>query len=527
MSLAKSSLSFAFGTVLSRVLGLVREAVLAAVFGASALLDAFLVANRIPNMLRELAAEGALGSSFTKVFSDLEEKDQKASKALLRDLTVFLCLFFFFFSLVAMSFAPFLVKSLLLFDSGASKVTFFENTVGLTRILFPFIGFMSLASIFAGALHKKGHFFYSSVTPMALNVGYIVGALVFSYLLRNHAPLWIEDYLAPREVVGLALGVLLGGFVQMLLLFLGVKKSFFGREKFFANGLSFHLSPEVKKVFHLMWPMVIAASAGQVNVFVNTNFATSLGDGSVSYLNFAFRLFQLPVGVFAVAIGTASLPLLAKNLSHDKSYKDFNDSFHKVLELTFWLLVPCMLFIMINSEEIIRFLFERGNFSRTDVSHTGKVLFSYAFGLLGYGLVKVFTSIYFSLEKIKFAMRVSLISIVTNFFLNMYFVKDGVSGLAFSTSCVMNLSALFLFIGLLREKFLKVNWQKIFSMLLFLVLSSVAYFFLTRLLVSFLSKISFSENSFLFTLGFLSTGGVALLISFGPFYLLYRKVIAS
>ena len=419
MSLAKSALSFAFGTLLSRVLGVVRESVLAAVFGASALLDAFFVANRIPNMLRELAAEGALGSSFTKVFSELEEKDEAKARSLLVHLTVFLCLFFFFFSLVAISFAPFLVRSLLLFDSGNSRITFFQNTVGLTRILFPFIAFMSLASVFAGALHQKGKFFYSSITPMALNMGYILGALLFSHFLKNHGPLWIEDLFAPREIVGLAIGVLLGGFLQMFFLFLGVKHFFFKKRSFLSSYINPFQYEKLKKVFALMWPMVVAASAGQVNVLVNTNFATSLHDGSVSYLNFAFRLFQLPIGVFAVAIGTASLPLLAKNLARDKSYKTFNDSFQSSIELTFWLLIPCMVFVFANSEAIIRFLFERGNFSSSDTYHTASVLSSYIFGLLGYGFVKVFTSFYFALEKIKFAMRVSLFSIVTNVFLNM------------------------------------------------------------------------------------------------------------
>ena len=467
MSLAKSALSFAFGTLLSRVLGVVRESVLAAVFGASALLDAFFVANRIPNMLRELAAEGALGSSFTKVFSELEEKDEAKARSLLVHLSVFLCLFFFFFSLVAISFAPLFVRSLLLFDSGNSRITFFQNTVGLTRILFPFIAFMSLASVFAGALHQKGKFFYSSITPMALNMGYIVGALLFSHFLKNHGPLWIEDLFAPREIVGLALGVLLGGFLQMFFLFLGVKHFFFKKRSFLSSYVNPFQDEKLKKVFALMWPMVVAASAGQVNVLVNTNFATSLHDGSVSYLNFAFRLFQLPIGVFAVAIGTASLPLLAKNLARDKSYKTFNNSFQSSIELTFWLLIPCMVFVFANSQEIIRFLFERGNFSSSDTYHTASVLSSYIFGLLGYGFVKVFTSFYFALEKIKFAMRVSLFSIITNVFLNMYFVKNGAAGLAFSTACVMNVSAFFLFLGLLREKFVELSWNKICLMIVF------------------------------------------------------------
>lgn len=524
MSLGKSSLLFSLGTLFSRVLGLVREVVLAAFFGASSLLDAFLVANRIPNMLRELAAEGALGSSFTKVFSELYEQDEKKARFLVGNLTVFLCLVLFFICLLGVVLAPVFVKSLLLFDQGEAKASFYLHTVGLTRILFPFIAFMSLASVFAGALHQKGRFFISSVAPMALNIGYIVGAVGFSYLLKRYGPLWIETYFAPRELVGLALGVLLGGFCQMGLLFWGMKRSFFQGESIFPQGFRFTFNEPLKKVFLLMWPMVIAASAGQVNVLVNTNFATSLGDGSVSYLSFAFRLFQLPIGVFAVAVGTASLPLFAKNLAQDKSYGSFNQSFEKTIEFTLWLLVPCMVFLLVNADDIITVLFERGQFTREASFQTAEVLFSYSIGLLGYGFVKVLTPLYFALERIKFAMRVSLLSILLNLILNSYFVRYGASGLALSTSLVMTLNAFFLFFGVFRDKSIHLKTGKMFRLVFFVSLAFSLCFFFSPLLSSLLVPgVKDGDNTLFVRLTVLSLSGLVCIFSFGGCYSLYRK----
>lgn len=526
MSLGKSSLLFSLGTFISRILGLLREVILAAVFGATSLLDSFLVANRIPNMLRELAAEGALGSSFTKVFSELWEQDKNRAKSLIQNLILFLILILSFICLVGILCSPYLVKSLLLFDTGPEQTDFYQHTLGLTRILFPFIAFMSLGAVFSGALHQRGRFFLSSVAPIALNLGYITGALVLSYLLKLYGPLWIEVYFAPRELVGLALGVLLGGFFQMLILFLGVKQSFFKGTKFFSQKIKIFRNPDIKKVFILMWPMVIAASAGQFNVFVNTNFATSLEDGSVSYLSFAFRLLQLPIGIFAVAIGSASLPLFTKNLVQDKSYKSLNASLEKTIELTLWLLVPCMCFLLANSFEVIQVIFERGQFTETASYHTGNALFYYALGLLSYGFVKVLTSLYFALEKIKFAMRVSLFAIVTNFVLNFFLVsKYKTIGLALSTTCVMTISSCLLFWGLSKEKFIKFNFVRLTSMIRMILAASLVCSTL-QLLNSKYFPILFFRNllgEFFTRLSVLTLNGLFVVLCFAVFYSYHTK----
>ena len=526
MSLAKSSLIFSAGTFLSRILGLLREVVLAAVFGAGAFLDAFLVANRIPNMLRELAAEGALGSSFTKVFSELWEKDEEKARKLLVHLTVFLCLALFLICLLGILLAPLFVKSLLLFDKGEGVSDFYSHTVGLTRILFPFIGFMSLASVFAGALHQKGRFFLSSVAPMALNLGYIFGALVLAYWCKAFFPEWIDEVVAPRELVGLALGVLLGGFGQMMIMFSLVKKSFFSGRNFFSECFGFLSNEKVKKVFLLMGPMVVAASAGQINVFVNTNFATSLVDGSVSALSFAFRLLQLPIGIFAVAIGTATLPLLARSLVTDKSFKSFSQVFERAFELSVWLLTPCFWFLLIYSEELVRFLFERGSFTSESTFVTGNVLFSYAFGVIGYGLVKVLTSTLFALEKVQYAMKVSLFSILTNFILNSYFVRvNGVYGLAFSTAIVMNLNALLLFVGVAFDKRVSVRWWNLLLMTVGSFLAgSLSIPFGGILVNSFVPDFQDGPNTFFITFLQLGIAGLTTVFCFALFYFLYRKL---
>ena len=477
-------------------------------------------------MLRELAAEGALGSSFTRIFSEIWEHDQDKARKLLGNFILFIALFLAFICFIGIAFSPFLVKSLFLFREGIGETDIYQHTVGLTRILFPFIAFMSFAAVFAGALHQRGRFFYSSIAPIALNLGYIVGAVIFSYFFKKYGSLWIEQQIAPREVVGLALGVLLGGFFQMYLLYLGVKKSFFKKQSIFPKDFSVRNNPEIQRILKLMWPMIIAASASQVNVFINTNFATTLAEGSVSYLSFAFRLLQLPIGIFAVAIGMVSLPTFTRNITQDKTFSSLNASFEKSLELTLWFLLPCVCFLMINRYEVIELLFERGKFSSFATQQTSEVLFYYTFGLLSYGLVKVLTSLCFALEKIRYAMKIGLLSIVVNFVLNKILVAQyQVKGLAFSTSLVTSVSALLLFIGVLRVDKVRIRTNFIFRCLGFvlctsffaLILQNYVHGILIPLFDSYLGK--FTSGLFL-----LGTQGLLVCFCFILGYSWYSKI---
>ena len=525
MSLSRSSLFFAAGTMFSRFLGLVRESVVAGIFGASYLLDIFLVANRIPNMLREIAAEGALGSSFTKVFSTLWEKDKERAQLLFLSTILFVLSTLMLICFICILGAPYLVKALMLFESADRQEGFFLSTIGLTRLLFPFIIFMSLASIFSGVLHQKGRFFTSAVSSVALNLGYIFGALVLASYFERFAPDWIEYYIAEKSICGLACGVLLGGFFQAFWLFWSSKDLFFKSPRLFQRFKIW--TPDLKKVLLLMGPMVIAASAGQINVLVNTNFATSLEIGAVSYLNFAFRLLQLPVGVFAVAIGTASLPSFSKSLATqtEKTRKIFTSQIEKSIELTLWLLCPSLIFILNNNLEIIQLLFFHGNFGAGDTSATASCLFYYSFGVLGYGFIKVLSSVYYAIEKTNYAMKMSLIGIFSNLILNFLLVKPyGYNGLALATSLTLSINALLLFFGLKKYNIFNIT-KNIYKSIFFILIASLLCYFLQNYMSEIFINSSFFISSNIKVQSFLVLlrNAFSLFCIFLFFYLIYSK----
>ncbi len=472
MSLGKSSLLFAIGTFLSRLTGVLRESVIAGVFGANAVLDALIVANRIPNLLRELLAEGALGASFTKVYANLKAQDESDKIAKRANLFIVQSLLFFslltgLICILGMIFAPEIVKLMTLFTSESETHTrFLHDTIGLTRLLFPFIAFMTVGAIASGVLHQKGMFFTSAISSVALNVGVIIGALIFARLLTNYGPDWIESSIADRSSTGLALGILLGGLCQTLIQFRGL-----GRAEF--SGLQiprkFPWSKDVKKVCVLMGPMVIAGSAGQINVLVNTNFATALQEGSVTWLNFSFRILQLPIGIFAVGVGVISLPALTRVIARNGSSSEIANSLENALSLVIWLVLPCLCFLLLNSLPTTQLLYEHGRFTSLDSIATSDALFYYSFSLIAYGCLKVLTSYYYAVERTHYAMKVSLFSILVNLGANLFFVSHlGHKGLALSTSCTLSMNALLLFWGLRQDslKWEKEKIQKTFYLLL-------------------------------------------------------------
>lgn len=341
-------------------------------------------------------------------------------------------------------------------EEGADNASFLHQTVGLTRLLFPFIGTMIMGAIAGGVLHQQGRFFISSLSPIALNVGYLLGALVFASFLETKNYPWIEYYIANPGITGLAIGVLLGGFIQCFVQFLGIKKNSLGLAIWPINikSLNFSWSPELKKILTLMGPMVIASSAGQINVFINTNFATSLETGAVTWLTFSFRLLQLPIGIFAVAVGSVALPKFTKLISADNDLcrEEASTELFKMSEFMLWLMALCLVFLMENAEQVISLLFEHGQFSHNDAIKTAEALYYYSFGLIGYGLIKVLTSFYYALERTNYAMKVSLVGIFINFSLNYILVdRFGHKGLAITAAALLSINAIGLMLGLRSE----------------------------------------------------------------------------
>jgi putative peptidoglycan lipid II flippase len=471
MSVARSSLLFASGTLLSRIAGLIRDRIVLSYFGASDLMGGFIVAFRIPNMLREMLAEGALGSSFTKVYSGLCATDDKRAQALLVDAMVLMTTVAVIVTGLGVVCAPWIVR--IMTDNDASQLLL-STATGLTRLLFPFLGFMIIGAIAMGALHQFGRFFLTSVSPLAFNVFYILGAVWFAGAFERLQPAWMTEWFAAPGITGLAMGVLLGGLAQTLIQFVGI----WPKLRIGLQGYRPRLpwSPDVKKVLTLMLPMVLAASAGQINVMVNTIFATGLQEGAVTWLYSSFRLLHFPIGMFSVAIGAAVLPALARTMAKAGGNIDraASHEIQNAVELVLWFMVPCFVFMVLNAEAIVRCLYEGGRFTLRDSQETAAALSAYSWSLITYGLIKVLTSFYFAIERTGYALKVSLFGIIVNAVSNYLLVtKYGHVGIAFGYSVTLIASVGLLLLGL-RGVGITVDWRRFGKSMGLLVLAGAA-----------------------------------------------------
>jgi putative peptidoglycan lipid II flippase len=495
MSIAKSSFIFGAGTLLSRISGIARESVIGAVFGASLAMDAFVVAFRIPNLLRELLAEGALGSSFTKVYSSLSVNNAAAANKLLIQTIQFVVMVSIAICGLGILFADNLVQLMTLLDGTSSGSAQFQDmTTALTKILFPFIGFISVGAIVQGALYQRGGFFLAGVAPILFNVFSIIGALWLAPFASMITPTSVSVSISDPAILGLAVGTLLGGAAQAGIQAWGLWKPLIQGNSIFSAG-AFPWSSDLKKVLWLMAPMVIAGSSGQVNTIVNTNFATSLGEGAVTWLYFAFRLVQLPIGMFGVAIGAAVLPALSKSITeaNGKVSPKASQEIINAMDLVAWLLVPCTLGLMLSSVDITRLLYEGGRFSTEDTEATARAIEAYSYGLLGYGVLKVMNSYYYATGRTRFPMVVGLLSIAINYALNSVLVKKvGHDGLALTASIVLTLNATLLVLGMTKDQ-VTVNWQQVWTSLSLLTIGSGCVLALHKLYDPMVGSASFGR----------------------------------
>ncbi|MDQ6622700.1 MAG: murein biosynthesis integral membrane protein MurJ [Verrucomicrobiota bacterium] len=406
----------------SRILGLVREIVIASLFGASRNLDAFLTAFRAPNMLRDLFAEGALSTAFVTTFSKkiATEGDQSAW-SLANKVATLTAVFMSATTLLGIWLAPALVGALAPgFDPAKA-----ELTITLTRIMFPFILLVSLAALVMGMLNAKDVFGVPATASSFFNLGSIIGGVLFAW--------WLDPHFGTRALVGLALGTLLGGLLQFAVQIPSLVRL----------GYVFHpdflwRDEGVKKVLQLMGPAVIAASAVQVNVLINSIFASYLQDGAVSWLNVAFRLMQLPLGLFGVAIGTVTLPLVSRAAAAGKM-PEFRSALAHSMRLVMLLTIPSAIGLIVMPEPIIALIYEHGRFTAFSTAQTAAALRFYAVGLVGYSSVKVLAPAFYALDRRNMPMIVSLVSIAVNFGLNWtltFKLGLGHKGLAMSTSIV-------------------------------------------------------------------------------------------
>ena len=434
----------------SRLLGLAREQIFAALFGGGGAMDAFTAAFRIPNLLRDLFAEGALSTAFVTTFSKTIARGtdgdawRLANKvATLTAVTLgVLCVAGMVFSeqlvaLLAPGFAP--EKAAL--------------TAHLTRIMFPFILLVSLAALVMGMLNAKSVFGMPAMASSFFNLGSIVGGVTLGF--------WIDPHFGPRALIGLAVATLAGGALQ-----LAVQLPSLAR-------LGYRFHPDfrwrdagVRAILVLMGPSVIAASTTQFNVLVNSMFASTLGEGAIFWLAIAFRLMQLPLGLFGVALGTVTLPLLSR-LVVAGQLDAFRSELARAMRLAFLLTIPSTIGLMLLAEPIISVLYQHGKFTAFEASQAAGALRFYAIGLAGYAALKVLVNAFYALDRRKTPMVVSFLAVAINLIFNWIFTFRlgwGHRGLAFSTGCVASFNFLLLYL-LMHRQLKTLETRRMFVML--------------------------------------------------------------
>jgi putative peptidoglycan lipid II flippase len=415
----------------SRLLGLAREQIFAALFGGGAAMDAFTAAFRIPNLLRDLFAEGALSTAFVTTFSKtIARGGDAAAWQLANKVATLTAVVLGVLCLAGMVFSVELV-GLLAPGFGPEKAAL---TAQLTRIMFPFILLVSLAALVMGMLNSKSVFGMPAMASSFFNIGSIVGGVTLGF--------WIDPHFGPRALLGLGFATVLGGALQ-----LAVQLPSLAR-------LGYRFRPDfrwrdagVRAILLLMGPSVIAASTTQFNVLINSIFASNLGDGPIFWLSIAFRLMQLPLGLFGVALGTVTLPLLSR-LVVAGQMTAFRTELARAMRLALLLTIPSTVGLMMLAEPIISVLYQHGKFNATQAAQAAGALRYYAIGLAGYAALKVLVNAFYALDRRKTPMFVSFLAVALNLLFNWIFTFRlgwGHRGLAFSTGCIATVNFLLLY----------------------------------------------------------------------------------
>ena len=452
-NIAKSTGIVSSATFLSRLFGLVREQVFAFLFGAGYATDAFIAAFRIPNLLRDLFAEGALSSAFIPVFTDQvtnqgKEKAWELANLVLNLLLVTLCLVI----ILGVIFSPYIVQVIAPgFGDEAGKQ---DLTTLLSRIMFPFLLFIALAALAMGMLNTFRRFGIPALAPTLFNLGMIIGGL------------FVSPFFDP-PIVGMAIGALLGGFGQLAIQLPSLRKLGF-KYRFTLN----LRHPGVKRILILMVPATLGLASTQINIFVNTLIASLLPEGSVSYLNYSFRLMQFPIGVFGVAVATVTFPIVSA-FAAKKEMDQVLSTFTSSLKLVFFLTIPSAVFLAVVSQPVISVLFQHGRFSFLDTVATSQALTFYCIGLFAYSSVRLTASTFYSMGDTKTPVKTSAVAVCVNIILNLLLMHPlGFRGLALAAS-IAAMTNLFLLLMILDKRIGPLSRKDIVTTF-FKILSSAA-----------------------------------------------------
>ncbi len=434
-TIAKSAGAVGGAVMCSRILGLIREQVFAGLFGAGNAYDAFVVAFRIPNLLRDLFAEGALSAAFVTVFTEYDTKKGKEQTwRLASNILVFLVIILSIITLTGIYFAEPLA---VIYSKGFEKVPGkILLTAKLTQIMFPFLVVIASSSVVMGILNTKKKFFVPALSSSFFNLGSIIGGTSLALTFPKFGQ---------PAIAGMAWGTLIGGCLQLLIQLPTLKTTGFH----FTPHLNLR-SPGLKKILRLMLPATIGLSAVQINILVNTSFASHCAVGTMSWLQYAFRLVQLPIGVFGVAFSIAAMPVLAKYAAKNE-LEELKKTFVSSLTMVFSLTIPATAGLMILSHPIIRLIFEHGAFTSVATSRTAEALTFYAIGLFAYSAVKIMVPVFYALGITRYPVIGSFIAVIANIIF-ITFTINSLQHKAIALSLSISVSMNFLFLGFILYK---------------------------------------------------------------------------
>ena len=479
MNLIKSTTTFSFYTLISRILGYLRDLLLAIYLGAGPVADAFFVAFRIPNTFRRLFSEGTFNAAFVPSYASELTGGKKKSQKFANTVFNVLLLGLLIFVLVIEIFMPgFIFIIAPGFTESNDKL---ELTILLTRITFPFLLFVSLSSFFSAILNSHNKFAAAAAAPIVLNI------LLIAVLLYG-------NYLNDRLVFYLSYAVTLAGIIQLIFLYFFVKKYYSPK-----LSLSFKLDKKIKHFFNKLFPSIFSSGVTQINILVGTIIA-SFQASAVSYLYYADRIYQINLAIAGIAIGTIVLPNLSKSIQTNNKNK-INFIQNKALELSLFLSLPACFALLVAPNEITSSLFGYGSFDQNSVKNSADALFYFALGLPAFSLIKIFSSFLFARHNTKTPFIFSLISVVLNIIISIYFFNEiGFIIIPIATTISSWFNAFMLFIFLINKRYFTFN-SNFLSQFMKIIFSSLLSLYIFYTLINYFTvNLSYESNNKLITM---------------------------
>ena len=473
MNLFKSTTTFSFFTIISRILGYIRDILIAIFLGVGPLADAFFVAFRIPNTFRRLFSEGTFNAAFVPSYASELANGKDQSEKFATSIFSLLIISLFFLVLVIEIFMPLFVFLIAPgFSGNESKM---DVAINLTRITFPFLFFVSLSSFFSAILNSHNRFAVAAAAPVILNI-FLIGVLFYGNLLGD------------KLVYYLSYAVTIAGIIQFIYLYIYVKK-------FYSPTFSYKISidDKIKIFFSKLLPSIFSSGVTQINILVGTIIA-SFQASAVSYLYYADRIYQINLAIAGIAIGTVVLPQLSKLIENENKSEILSIQ-NKALELSLFLSIPATVALFISSTQIVSALFGYGSFSEINVEKSALALFYFSFGLPAFSLIKVFSTFFFARHDTKTPFYISLISVLLNIFISiLLFKKIGFIIIPIATSISSWFNAIALYVFSKKKDFFIFNDIFLYRFPRILISSLVMGLIFYLLLNLFSEKLIYSES---------------------------------